>query len=897
MFKKKARLFLIVLLLLPSLICTANIELTLLNNQARTVKPGGNVSCLIKLANNSNGGQSFSLRINEDAAGIRLVSDNRAVILNPEQSINKIITLKVPDSCPAGDYSVSVEAYDNQNPTVSEKVDIPLKVESHFELLVSTLKKPTFVFSGDSVSCSFLIKNASNLDVVVKTSIFNGSKNITEQHTLIKDSNLIIDYSFVTTMKMVTSTKLTLLFMASILDKTGTEKSEAIPIDIIPINNVKFDKYERFPVKVSGIGAVSNRYGNEMMSGLFDVKGEGSVGSTGNHSIDFHLRGPDRSGNPLFGLNDEYYLKYNNKHLNLVVGDNNFGLSQLTESTRNGRGLELGYTFNKLMFRGYYTSPRYYPQIKHVYAVQTSYILNQKNGIELGLLTKIDSANLPISLYTLSAYTSPISWYRLSGEIAYGKQNGTWTNAYNVSTGIQFKVFTLHATYTKAEANFPGYLSNSLRLNAGATLQLKRFSLSANYDQNSTSFALDTIYTNMPLSKNINLSGNLKLTPNNTISIGGYSNSMQDRAPIPLFDYTRTYGRISTMNRWGIVNTSLFADFGKMENRRVSTGQELSFFYNSSFSFSAAFSKSFSMAIYANYQGGKINVTGYDRFYYGGYITRNIKDKLTFSLQYNSNYEWKYYTSDRSIFSMEMSGHLNKKNNVSLLANYNLVKNSLDNKEYTLQLKYTHTIDLPIAKKKNIGSVIGRIINKGVESVSGIKITLNGLSTMTDANGQFKYPALPVGSHFLTLDYSKLGLNTITESLGPLSVVVEPGIITQYEVALTKSGEIIGKLSVKEDERANQKGFIPVKEKIDKLVVEANNGKQIFRVYTDKDGNFRFSDLLPGEWKVVIYTKGLPLGYQLVTSTFNLTIEPGEREDIQVMIEKKARQIQFQTKN
>ncbi len=78
------------------------------------------------------------------------------------------------------------------------------------------------------------------------------------------------------------------------------------------------------------------------------------------------------------------------------------------------------------------------------------------------------------------------------------------------------------------------------------------------------------------------------------------------------------------------------------------------------------------------------------------------------------------------------------------------------------------------------------------------------------------------------------------------------------------------------------------------LIVEVNNGSEVFRSYTKPDGTFHFTDLRPGHWKVIIYKRGIPEGYQLETSEFDVNLAPEETKFIKVVVKKIFHKIQFQ---
>jgi uncharacterized surface anchored protein len=148
----------------------------------------------------------------------------------------------------------------------------------------------------------------------------------------------------------------------------------------------------------------------------------------------------------------------------------------------------------------------------------------------------------------------------------------------------------------------------------------------------------------------------------------------------------------------------------------------------------------------------------------------------------------------------------------------------------------------------------------------------------------------------LFMDNSNSGLNTIAEKPGPYKIDILPSENTYFEITLTKSAQIEGSIVIEEDSNKDKKGFIKLKSKIDRLIIEVNNGKEIYRVYTDADGKFNFSDLRPGEWKLIVYDKGIPEGYQLVNDEYSINLSAGETKITKVVIRKKSRKIKFQKK-
>jgi len=884
----------IILLCCSVVTIAGNLEIKFPDNLKKDVISGANFNIMVKISNQGNTDSDFQLRINNSDGNFKFIADYSSIPIEKNSSISKIVGIQISNTINAGNFSIELEALDNRDSQSFGKVAIPINVSPKYEININKIKAPVSLFSGDTASVYYLIQNLSNIDVSVKTTNIHGQETKVRILKIPKDSSIISQFLISIPSTVAGYSQQTAILIASIVNKPETEKSECFSFDVFPLKNVKFDRFNRFPVKMGVMAVSSNRLGKQMYSNMYDIQGLGTFGEKNNRTLDFHLRGPDRRGDPLFGLNEEYSLKYTTPHLELAMGDHSFGLSSLTESSRSGRGVKLDYELSKWTVGAYYNIPRYYPLIKQVYASYASFAFNEKNNLSAGFLSKSDTTGTKTMLFTISAKNNFFSSLKTDMEVAVGQNQNELKKAYQASLYFNRSIFSSSLSYLFAEPNFPGYMTNSTRMNSGASLKLKKFTISLNYDQNSTNMALDTLYSNMPHSQNMSLSTSYRFTPKSSISLGGFKSAMKDQSPTPLFDYIRTNGRLTIQSRMRKMNLTLQGDFGKMVNFLGENAGKDFLMRNGSLFVNYATSKGFSASVFTTYQGGQQNISGSELFYYGGTLSTQLFKGISASLQYNSNFEWQYYTSDRSLINLDIHGQINANNEIGLTANYNLTKNSLNNKEYNIKLRYTYTLNIPVSKKKSVGSMTGKIINHGVEKVGGVRLNLDGVIAVSDKEGNFRFPSVPVGTYALRIDGSSFGINAVTELPGPFMINIEPAKVTKYEFAITKSARIEGRLVIQEDERVNQKGFIPVKEEIDKLIIEVSNETEMFRIFTDRDGIFRFEDLRPGNWKLKVYPNGLPSGYQLVTSQFNLNLISGKPEKLDIIIQKKARQIQFQ---
>ncbi len=875
-----------------------DLEVRLLNGKRKEMAAGSTSNVLIMLTNHTDTFREVHIKLNTPDSSWRQVANYTPIQIEKNSAINKIISIHIPENIKSGDYSVELLVYDSTMNQPIGRVNIPIYVLPKYEIRVDKLKAPGFLFSGDTLGVKFLIRNLSNLEVNVSATIINDKKPEIRNFRIPKDSAVIANVAISVPKSLSNYSQYNVNLTASISDKPETESSSAYLFDIIPSGNEKFDGYNRLPIKISGILVSGNRGEQRNYGSMFDIRGGGLLNETKNRRLEFHFRGPNRDGNPILGLNDEYSLSYNSPHTEILLGDNNYRLSDLTESSRSGRGIGLKYNFGKLSVGSFFHLPRYYPEIKQIFSFYTGLKINQKIRFDAGYLTKINTDNKNISLMTLSGFISPFSWGNTEFELATGQQLNLMTKAYRATFNINNSIFSSHFSYTHADPGFPGYISNSSYISTGLTANLaKKVNLSMNYDLNRSNLALDTLYTNAPYSKSLNAFIGYRMGPKNSMNFGVYINSLEDRAPKPLFNYKKYTGRITLLSKFRRITLNIQGELGKILNFMEINNGDLTDFYNGNFSLKYAFNSSFSMNGFVNYQGGKqYLITGFQRFYYGGSLQIDLKKKTYVSFDYQNNYELKEYYRDRSLLSLQMHQQLNRNHEFQLSANYNLVKNSLNKKELSIQFRYTCTINVPMSKKNNIGSLVGKVINMGVDHVDGILLNLNGNIAMTDKNGNFEFPVVKIGTYILAMDESNVGLNAIAGAPGPYRVTIEPGRATRFELTLTRSARIIGRLVIREDEKNSQKGYYPIKEDIENLIIEAASGTETFRVLTGREGGFSFDDLRPGDWHVKIYPNGIPQGYQLDRDQFDLKLSAGKEEKLDVVVHKKSREIKLQKK-
>ncbi len=874
-----------------------DLEIQLIKKNKIELSPGSTSNIVIMLINNSETAREFHLKINTPQGWSQL-TEYTSVIVEKASKKLKILSFYIQESTNVGDYTIDIDAYEKSENIKIGTIKVPVYVKPRYEILTKVMNAPEYVFSGDTLSVKFIIQNLSNLETNIQATIINKDIPEIRNFTLPPDSLEFLSIFIATEKNIINYTRNSVNLTASIIENPETKSTTSYIFDVIPSGKTKFDSYNRIPVKISGLLVTDNQLGDRQYGAMFDIKGSGMISKFKKRAVDFRFRGPNRQGNPILGQTDEYYVKYSSTNSKVVLGDNTYRLTDLTEGSRNGRGVEYKHKFKKLSVGSFINYPRFYPNIKQVVSVFGSYSSSKNLRINAGYLNKAFITDSTAQLITISGEAIPFSWGNIKLEYASGMANGKMTMAYSTAFKINYLRHRLFFNYTTADKDFPGYISNSRYISSGiSTIILRKLNLSVNYNLNHFNIALDTMYANAPFSDNLNFSIGYLLNYNHSINIGINMRGREDRGTPKKFDYKEYTARITLQSKIKRLRIKLYGAVGKTKNLLQEKKGELTNILNANLTLQYKINKNIFINSFVNYLGSQQYLTvDFTKFLYGGTISAKWNKKLSIAFQYQNNYEIVEYYRNRSLLALETNYHVNEKHEFRVGVNYNLRKNYINNTQLSASLNYTYTINVPVSRREDVGSLKGKVINKGVDNIEGILFTLAGNIAFSDKNGEFEFPFVETGTHFLFMDNSKSGLNSIAEIPGPYKFEILPRQETLFEIVLTKSGKIIGSVVIEEDENKDKKGYIPVKEELKKLIIEAKNGDETFRVFTKNDGTFKFDDLRPGQWKIKVYDRGIPKGYKLVTDEYNINLSSEQEKIINVIIKKKSRRIKFQKK-
>ncbi len=187
------------------------------------------------------------------------------------------------------------------------------------------------------------------------------------------------------------------------------------------------------------------------------------------------------------------------------------------------------------------------------------------------------------------------------------------------------------------------------------------------------------------------------------------------------------------------------------------------------------------------------------------------------------------------------------------------------------------------------GRVFDQKTNKGVPDVI---LRINEAIAVTDSRGNFIFDSLKPGKFFFTVKKLSLPRDRTTVERNPRSIDILNGEETFLTVALTGFAPLTGKVNVypfgKERQslyasNENNDSGIASEEKelaegfgLGGALVELSNGSQTKRRRTDESGQFTFTDLPQGKWRISVKDKYLPANHHLDESSVEVNVLSGQ---------------------
>jgi len=889
------------ILCFPFFLNGQGISLDLLNDTIWNTDPGKLISIPFRITNKN----KVSARVMpyvEMPEDWKEVSISKKILLLPESEQIALLSFTVPRNCIAGMHTIRY-TLNNEN---GEKYvrEVYLDVNRVSNLLLSLADSDSYVRAGSAVNSRFLLTNKSNYALEVE---LESSGSVIGQNAFVlrPDSSRIILVKTITSVELLKSEQKGIMLTARVKNGDNLSVTQFHRALVIPTSEPKVDKYQRFDVKAS-LTHLTRILGDDLQTGFQgELFGFGNMDTKGKHTLEFRLRGPDRFQFSVLGQHDEYYLKYTNPSVQVILGDHNYALTPLTENSRYGKGSRIDVTGKYIESGIYYNQPRFSPGLSDVFGANLNVKFDPEKKLGINFLNKsLKNDPEPASILSLSTGLQFFENTHLYAEFSRGWKGKNAGNGCHVAFDTRNDRFYLSTYVIFADKNFPGYYTNTTTLTANASYRVYKslsfFGSAWKDDKNTTR---DTLYGISPyridyragIGVNIGEEGQLRFLTAYTLS--------EDRAEVSMFHYRKNYFRLEYNQLFNkIYYFHLNGDYGKTKNLlNLEPESEEANGYRIQANFAYTPYKKFRAGTFVAYERDvKYSMELESGWYYGLDLTSWLGKGTMFNFRFQNNYALEEYYRNRSLMDLRVTQKIGKNHEITVLGQYAILQQSTEKTDLSIGISYSVDLGIPIRKTVKPGqNVSGRLLNEGVETIAGVTLLLNGYKTETDLNGNFEFKNLPPGSYMLAMDIRSVKFGDIANVRLPLKLTIEPGTDSFVTFGLTRACYVKGKLKFKQEsanEQVHPVSSIPEPVKtpqIGGIIIEAKMGNEIIRLLSDNFGIFEFAYLRPGLWDIKIYENGLSRDFELQQSAFQFDLKPGDEIEFDVEIKAKRRSIRY----
>jgi hypothetical protein len=331
------------------------------------VENGQTVTLSFEVTNNSDQPRNFV----EEAVlpeGVTMAFPPAEFSLGPKESFNSLLMLTIPRQLPSGVHNVSFNVFDPDNQSVRGNFSFSFAIKAVTALRFVFEEAPEGAVSGDEFDIIGRIGNTGNATVSARLkpnrSKYLNADFVPAEITLApgQSEKIIARVSFPE--NALKASQVTVDFVGeSLLPGQPREVlREFVSVKLLPLAEKTIDFRRRIPGSlVTNIYGEGSRYYNQ-----FELSGRGTIDKDGQRIVDFFVRSNKNSdGYSAWSRRDMARFRYKTPEYALRIGEEGFGLSQLSSSGSSSRGFGVDYKINDTSNAGVirYTSRYRFPVV------------------------------------------------------------------------------------------------------------------------------------------------------------------------------------------------------------------------------------------------------------------------------------------------------------------------------------------------------------------------------------------------------------------------------------------------------------------------------------------------------------------------------------------------------
>lgn len=856
------------------------------------VSAGGVGTRIIQLSNVSD--STFTTRLEPIfPAGWTMLIPPPQVSIPPGSTSNQLFSFQIPANTRSGEYVVQVGSTGGD-----DRLEMVVRVLPNFSIEIEWIQPPALVRAGGKMKARYLLKNIGNADVELELE----ARSSLGYEVSMSHSALLLGAGETKEISLQTQTQDNIVSRQThsvVVDVFRSDADSDLTLlqqdsfisEIIPVQQRRIiSKEGMLPLEVSLSGwAESGSTTGQIQAVIRET-------AVGDRSYQALVRIPDVRSSSVFASSDQYSLKISSVRNEILLGDQNYSSSELLERGVRGFGAGFKRNLEQVSFGGY------------AHQTRKSFPKQQQAGgfVHFRVLpnVQIESAFLAKKEYeegeaiSLAAEITP-GQTRLRGEYALGWFGAGRSEAFDFSGGTSFGSSTISTNVEWAGANFLGSIQNTEGASTAFTLALSSW--------------LRIVGQARARRRYYDLGMGKRAEQLSATTRGGLNMTRRSGRSRFFLEITG----IGKLNENTLSSLQRFEQAGQIRmgfnQRRVGAGTTLvrgqvkdpirpdlqAYFLGSGNLYATIRQLSFSL--FTSYLNGPTfyNPVDQERIMVGVNAGLELGDRTRLDVNIFKSTDLVFDAQDFLMtdarFTHEFKfGH-------EVLVRARLAQTSADASIRNGTMGVTYRIPLfvpaPGASHSKKRELKGKVVDAETGApINDVILMMNSRSVRTGADGTFKFVLRNNESNYLSIDRQSIGLDRRPVREFPMVIAADRQEGESFVINVIRSASIVTTLGIEATSVQNRNTALSQKIDSDALagvVIEARSAGTRIRRIAGRGASIRFSDLVPGTWKIFAVGRSLPEGYQMNPDTLTVLLGPAMDEEVAMNLKARSRGVQI----
>ncbi len=863
--------------------------------------PGRIVTASVVVANRGAEADEFSERLMLPAGCQRVAPPDVPFRLEGGGQIVRVLAVFVPAHMRAGHSVIRYIAESRRDPSASGTLDFAVRITPVDEIEFIVEPRPDVVLAGDTVSIKLQVTNRGNGRVAVQLA-----------HRSSLGFPVALDASAFAleagaTREIIATVRTDKAFAkhashAVTFDVTATSSSgkvltasQASVAQIIPLVSGDRDPFHHFRMVLRQMALAETGHAPQLQA---ELSGIGSLDEAGEHRVDFVFRGPDVQNASLFGERDEYGGSYHGENWDVDIGDRVYSLSPLTEKRSFGRGAGVRWHDGGTSAGAFYATTRFRRENTEEFGAFVQQELTETFSLQANFLRKAGAEHvgeaLPQNIISLESHYQIAKLLDLRLEAGASRSDdGTRDFAYRLDARGELPSQISYAVeHVHAGPDFHGYYHDSDTTYASLAKAITpKFRVHGSLNRYADNLALNDVRSTVVNRENSwNAGANYALSKATELSLDWNHTKREDILAPAAYHFTEDAARLGISHNFGELQLQGSLDLGTLDNSL--TGENGGFQrYNAGLNWRPTARQTYS--VFGSYGPSAFTGSTDKSLNVGASARWQVSDSFDANLSYARN-QYDGVTGreqDQALASLRYQ--FENKRSLSLVARWSRAitgRSGSALNEAALLVTYSVPLSMPVSRKRSIGQLQGRVydVTKGpVAGLARVIVQVGEQFAVTDSAGFYEFPALKPGAAEITILQDSLGPNFTMAMPLPMKINIRPAETAQVDLKATPASSLavrVTRYAFADGDAVRTTGALREAGGMESAVVEITNGRDIWRVQTDRTGAASFGRLPAGQWTVRVASGDLPPLHTLEEPERTLILKPGESQQIAVRV-------------